>query len=177
MKYCASTALLLFVFLVGCASQPASVAPRVDAEGYVTLRDDPAVRFATSGWNHSDTSDPFILTPNYLTNALVGVTRFESGEMITQNGPRVPATLNAQSIRGLLDQLVGDEENFSSRSATVHGREVVIADYPNEQRSRREYAFEFEGNLIRLIIVAQHGDYFEAATAVAENIVGTISRP
>jgi hypothetical protein len=177
MKRYAGTALLLLVFLAGCATQPATVAPRVDAQGYATLRDEPAIRFSTSGWSHSDTVDPFLLTPNYLTNAMVGVSRFNPGDPAAQGGLSVPSALNAQNIQSLLNQLVGDEDGFNARSVTLHGREVVIADYPNEQRAQREYAFEFDGSLIRIVIVAQHGDYFDAATTVAENIIQTINRP
>jgi hypothetical protein len=57
----------------------ASVAFAADAlhvKGNVaTLSDDPGIRLETSSWKHSNSSNPFLVMPDQLTNAMVGVTR------------------------------------------------------------------------------------------------------
>ena len=166
--------LLGIAVLVVMASGYATAAPTVDGRGYVTLSEQPAITFQTSGWSYTSTENPFILTADYLTNAMVGFSRLQSGEPVLRGGPPVPEELNENTIKRIFEEKLGSESSLEIRTQHIGSRSVVVASYGDEEKSRQEYGFELGGALLHVIVVANHGQYAREAEQVARTAIETM---
>lgn len=162
--------LCCFYLLTGCETTPMLV----DEHNIATLTDTPAIQFRTSGWAYTNTTNPMLLTPNSLTNAMVGVSRFKPNEALPNNGPMVPNQLNPHSIAQLLQKKLADTENLAISTTTFNNRTIVTATYMLGGRNGVEYAFAMDGYLVHVILLATPGYYYELSKAVAEDLVNSI---
>lgn len=165
------TAFAVFVLIVlGCSA----TAPKVDSRGNVKLSGQPAITFHTSGWSYTNTENPFILTPDYLTNAMVGVSRLQPGQPILRNGSPVPEQINESTIRRVFEQKLGFESALVIDTQIIGPRAVVVASYSDEEKYRQEYGFELGGVLLHVVVVANHGHYASEAERVARTVIETM---
>lgn len=85
--------LLPYAFaLASCTSDEQSVGDNHT----VQLTDAPAVEFSTSGWSYANSTNPFLLTPDYLTNAmihLVHILLFAKNKQYFEMGEEVAYTI------------------------------------------------------------------------------------
>jgi|GEM_PF-2876141 len=161
---------LLLVIVSGCAS----TAPMVDGRGYVALSGQPSITFQTSGWNFTNTENPFILTPDYLTNAMVGFSRLQAGQPVLRGGPPVPDQINENTIKRVFEEKLGSESSLEMHTRDIGSRTVVVASYEDEEKYRQEYGFELGGVLLHVIVVANHGQYAREAEQVARTAIETM---
>lgn len=160
----------LVLLLTGCA-----VAPQlVDDHNVATLTDSPAIQFNTSGWSYTNTTNPFLLTPDYLTNAMLGVSRLKPGETLLNNGPVIPSDLNTESISQLLQQKLSGKENLSVSVRSINEKSVIVATYESDNKNGIEYAFPLNGQLIHVLLLASPGTYYQQGKVVSEKLVGSI---
>ena len=160
-------AAALLMLVAACATTD----PMVDARGYVALSGQPAITFQTSGWSYTNTQNPFILTPDYLTNAMVGFSRLEPGQPVLRDGPPVPEEINETSIKQLFEEKLGSENSLRIEAQNIGPRPVVVASYQDEEKYRQEYGFELGGVLLHVVVVANHGQYAEKAEQVARTAI------
>ena len=66
---------IAIVFVSAFLGSCASTVPGVGQSDLAVLSDSPAIEFSTGGWSHTNTTNPFLLTPDYLTNAMIGISR------------------------------------------------------------------------------------------------------
>jgi len=165
-------AALLFLGTSSFASDEVQVHGQV-----VTISDAPAVAFHKADWSYANTTNPFLLTPDSLTNAMIGVSRIEKGRPLLRGPSIVPATLDVASIRAaLLDRLTG-RPNLSIYVETIGEREVVVASYGDASRASLEYAFEYNGYLAHVLLSAKPGSYFDRGKVVATGVVKSFAAP
>lgn len=170
--------IYIFAFLLalsGCVTNPSIPAPpRVDSNQIVHLNDSPAVEFSTSGWSYTNTTNPFLLTPDYLTNAMLGVSRLRKGEALPNNGPLVPNEMNSDSIKSVLSERLKDKSNLRIETKVINNREVVVASYSQNNKQGFELAFQLKENLVHILLLANEGQYYNQGEKVAYNIAKTI---
>jgi hypothetical protein len=166
-----TTAVAFFLLLTAVPG----TADELHIKGNVaTLTDDPGVRFETSGWKHANSSNPFLLTPDQLTNAMVGVTRLRPGQPFLTNGPVIPKSLDAATVQVLLAERLRGKPNVSVSSETIGGRQVAVAKYADAYTRRVEYAFPLKEHLVHVILIAKEGKYFDSGNQVARKVVQTL---
>lgn len=162
--------LVSLLFTSGCVSNFS----RADNSGMAYLSDGPIpIEFSTSGWSYTNTTNPFLLTPDYLTNAMVGVSRLKPGESIP-NGPVISGDLSVSSLMTLLKEKASKYDNASILQKSTNGKAVAISKYKNDSRHVIEYAFELNGVLIHILLSAKDMNYFQKGQVVAYNIINTI---
>lgn len=160
----------LFLLVAACITTNPQV-----SNGVAVLSDEPPIEFSTSGWQHTDTTNPFLLTPDSLTNAMIGVSRLRSGDFYRGNdGPRVPDALDTSSIRSLLREKLRDRTDLKLSTRSLRDQEVAKALYSDGDKLGLEYAFELEGYLISVLLRAKPGAYFDGGTKAANRIVETM---
>ena len=158
------------LFIAACVTTNPQV-----SNGVAVLSDDPPIEFSTSGWQHTNTTNPFLLTPDSLTNAMIGVSKLRSGDFYRGNdGPRVPDALDTSSIRSMLREELRDKTDLNLSTGSLGGRDVVKALYADGDKLGLEYAFELEGYLISVLLRAKPGAYFDRGTKAANRIVETM---
>ncbi len=163
--------LIFFAFLLtSCANTP----QLVNDHNVATLTDSPAIQFDTSGWSYTNTTNPFLLTPDYLTNAMLGVSRLKPGETLLNNGPTIPSKLYTETIAELLKQKLAGKENLSLSLRPINGKSVVVATYESDSKKGIEYAFPLAGQLIHVLLLASPGAYYQQGKVVSEKLVGSI---
>ena len=167
------TLLFPIILLASCASTE----PRVSERGFATLHDEPRITFHTSGWSYTNTTNPFLLTPDYLTNAMEGISRFKVGDSLLQNGPVVSEPINKEAIRELLNERKKSEDDLVITDKQIGSHDVVVAEYSDEEKIRKEYALELNGFLLHILVVANHGNYSSSAEAVVQRIIETVAVP
>ena len=160
--------LLLFTAVPGIAQ-----GPRVNGN-VATLTDAPGIRFETSGWSHSNSSNPFLLTPDQLTNAMVGVTRLGPGQPFLTNGPVIPKSLDAATVQVLLTERLRGKPNVTVSTETIGGRQVAVAKYADAYTRRVEYAFPLKEHVVHVMLIAKEGRYFDSGNQVARKVVQTL---
>ncbi|NIR28506.1 MAG: hypothetical protein GWN84_04115 [Gammaproteobacteria bacterium] len=165
--------LIAAIIGLGLSSLSFGAGPQVD-QGVVELADEPAVRFRTSGWDHSNTTNPFLLTPDRLTNAMVAVSRLASGQPFLDGGPVIPEALDAKTVRAVLAARLEGKEDLRISTESIGDREIARAAYRDGGRRCVEYAFEMRGYLIHVLLLARPGAYFAAGTVVARKVIETI---
>jgi len=139
-----------------------------------TLSDAPGIKFETSGWKHSNSSNPFLLTPDELTNAMVGVSRLRPGTPFLTNGPVIPKSLDAATVQVLLSERLRGKSNLSVSTETIGGRQVAVARYSDPYSRRIEYAFALKQHLVHVMLIAKEGRYFDSGNQVARKVVQTL---
>jgi len=159
--------LILLAPVAGTAEEP-----RVRGN-VATLTDSPSIRFETSGWSHSNTTNPFLLTPDKLTNAMVGVTRLRPGQPFLTDGPVIPKSLDAATVQVLLAERLRSKHATVS-TETIGGRAVAVAKYADAYTRRVEYAFPLKDHVVHVILIAKEGRYFDSGNAVARKVVQTL---
>ncbi|MEA5446723.1 hypothetical protein VCB98_12925 [Gammaproteobacteria bacterium AB-CW1] len=167
IKFQLPSVAALIVLIAGCSS----TAPTVDDRGYVALSGQPSITFQTSGWSYTNTENPFILTPDYLTNAMVGFSRLEPGQPILRGGPPVPDQINDNTIKQAFEHKLENQNNLGIETKNIGSYSVVIASYEDEEKYRQEYGFELGGVLLHVIVVANHGQYARDAEQVARTAI------
>lgn len=174
---CAS---LLTLVLCGCASDPAKQENMVrqDGAGTITLTDAPTVSFTVGDWQASNTSNPLLLTPDLLTNALLAVSRLQPGQSLLADGPDIPARLDTDTLKGLMSERVAAKGATSIRTHQMGRYQVVMADYQKSAdgvlRQYREYAFILNGMVVHLLLVATPGRYYESGVHEAETLIQSL---
>ena len=163
--------ILAVILLSGCVT----TGPSVSETNIVTLSDEPKISFSSSGWSYTDTTNPFLLTPDYLTNAMIGVSRFKVGDELLNNGPKVPATLSAESIQQLMKKRLADKAELSMSHKIVGRHTAIVATYIDGEKQGVEYAFELKGYLIHVLLLAKQGKYFEHGKMVAHKLVESMN--
>jgi hypothetical protein len=164
-------AAALYVLLAGAAYAAEEL--RV-AGNVATLNDAPSIRFETSGWKNSSSSNPFLLTPDQLTNAMVGVSRLRPGQAFLTNGPVIPKSLDAATVQVLLAERLRGKPNVSVSTETIGGRQVAVAKYADAYTRRVEYAFPLKDHLVHVMLIAKDGRYFDSGNQVARKVVQTL---
>jgi hypothetical protein len=139
-----------------------------------TLMDEPGIKFETSGWKHSSSSNPFLLTPDQLTNAMVGVTRLGPGQPFLTNGPVIPKTIDAATVQVLLAERLRGKSKVTVSSETIGGRQVAVAKYADAYTRRVEYAFPLKDHVVHVMLIAKEGRYFDSGNQVARKVVQTL---
>jgi hypothetical protein len=166
-----TTAAAFLLLLAGAAH----AAGELRVKGNVAfLRDDPGIRFETSGWKHSNSSNPFLLTPDQLTNAMVGVTRLPPGRPFLTNGPVIPKSLDAATVQVLLAERLRGKPNVKVSTETIGGRQVAVAKYADAYTRRVEYAFALKEHVVHVMLIAKAGRYFDSGNQVARRLVQTL---
>jgi hypothetical protein len=166
-----ATIAVAFLFLSGIAH----AAGELRVSGTVaTLNDDPGVKFETSGWKHSNSSNPFLLTPDQLTNAMVGVTRLAPGQPFLTNGPVIPKSLDAATVQVLLAERLRGKSKVTVSTETIGGRQVAVAKYADSYTRRVEYAFPLKNHVVHVMLIAKEGRYFDSGNQVARKVVQTL---
>ena len=163
--------IMLAFLMVSCASTPEIV----DSNNIATLTDTPAIQFNTSGWSYTNTTNPFLLTPDYLTNAMLGVSRLKPNEAFPDNGPVVPSELNSEVITELLRKKLSGKENLAISSTNINGRPVIVATYISSNKNGIEYAFSLNSHLVHVLLLATPGNYYQQGKLVSEKLVGSIN--
>jgi hypothetical protein len=167
--------MILVVLYSLLASTLAYAADELRVAGNVaTLADAPGIKFETSGWKHSNSSNPFLLTPDELTNAMVGVSRLRPGQAFLTNGPVIPKTLDAPTVQVLLAERLRGKSNLSVSTETIGGRQVAVAKYSDPYTRRVEYAFPLKEHLVHVMLIAKEGRYFDSGNQVARKVVQTL---
>lgn len=172
MKACKLFIVGFIAVVSGCVANPS--VPTVDSNNIVRLNDVPAVEFSTSGYSYTNTTNPFILTPDTLTNAMIGVSRLKVGEAFLRSETKVPTSLDTNSIRRALTERLKDKDNLNVVTKVINNRNIVIANYNDKNKLSIELAFKLKGHLVHILLKAKKGQYFNHATYVATNIVKTI---
>lgn len=90
----------------------ADQAPIVSAK-VIRLSDAPSAVFNTSGWSNTNSSNPVILTPDLLTNAMIGVSRLAKGQPLLRSQVTVPESLDVESIRKAVNERLRGKANLS----------------------------------------------------------------
>lgn len=152
----------------------AQAAEPVVSHGMAKLNDTPAIQFATSGWDYANITNPFLLTPDVLTNAMVGVSRLKPGEPFLQNGPPIPTRLTPKTIKAVLAKRLKGKSGLKIKTEKIGGREVAVATYTDGDKKGEEYAFAMHGYLVHVLLLANHGSYFKQGEHVARKVVETI---
>jgi hypothetical protein len=148
--------------------------PRVDDRQVVHLEDSPAVEFSTSGWAYTNSANPFLLTPDDLTNAMVGVSRLRKGQSFLKDGPVVPEQLDLAAIEKVLSERLKGKEDLEITSGSMDKREMVFARYKQGERRALEIAFALKEHLVHVLVLAKEGRYHERAERVAINVAKTM---
>jgi hypothetical protein len=138
------------------------------------LSDAPAVEFSTGGWSYTNTSNPFLLTPDYLTNAMIGVSRLKPGQPFLKNGPIISEALTPEEMSKALAARLAGKNDLHVETLTIAGRDVAHASYTEPERNGDEYAFPFNGYVIHISLHAKRGRYYEEGTRVAAEILRTL---
>lgn len=171
---------LLALLLCGCASEPAMKENTVrrDGAGTITLTDAPKVSFAVGGWQAGDTSNPLLLTPDLITNAMLAVSRLKPGEALLADGPDIPAGLDTDTLKSLMSERVASKGATSIRIHPMGRYAVVVADYQKSAdgvlHQYREYAFVLNGGVVHLLLVAKPGPYYASGNKVAEKVIESL---
>jgi hypothetical protein len=168
MRIAAVAFLVLLASVTGAAEEL-----RVNGN-VATLLDDPGIKFETSGWKHSNSSNPFLLTPDQLTNAMVGVTRLAPGQPFLTNGPVIPKTLDAATVQVLLAERLRGKAKLSVSTESIGGRQVAVARYADPNTRRVEYAFALKDHVVHVMLIAKEGRYFDSGNQVARRVVQTL---
>ncbi len=163
-------AALIGVLLAICAH---AAEPTV-TNGVARLTDAPAIQFEMPEWDYANTSNPVLLTPDLFTNAMLGISRLKPGEPFMNDGPTIPADLNPKTIHALLAKRLRDTPGVKIKTERIGDREVVVATYMAGDQKGMEYAFEMNGYLIRVLLLAKPGHYFEAGARAALKVVSTL---
>jgi hypothetical protein len=129
--------VLLAQYAIG---QSIPESPRVDEKQVVHLEDSPAVEFSTSGWAYANRTNPFLLTPDDFTNAMVGVSRLKKGESFPKDGPVVPEELDLAAIEKVLSERLKGKEDLEITSGSIDKREMIFARYKQGERRALEIA-------------------------------------
>lgn len=158
------------ILIGGCTSTPMTV----DTNNIANLTDEPAIRFNTSGWSYTNTTNPFLLTPDLLTNSLLAVSRLKPGQHFPNDGPAVPNKLNQNAITALLKNKLASKENLVVSIDTINEKSVVVATYSEDGKKVTEYATELNGDLIHVLFMAIPGQYYQQGIIVANRLVGSI---
>jgi hypothetical protein len=167
------TRTIAVVFLLLATVTAAAQELRVKGN-VATLADEPGIRFETSGWSHSNSSNPFLLTPDRLTNAMVGVTRLGPGQPFLTNGPVIPKSLDAATVQVLLTERLRSKPNVTVSTETIGGRQVAVAKYADAYTRRVEYAFALKEHVVHVMLIAKEGRYFDSGNQVARKLVQTL---
>jgi len=160
----------LALFFFGCASP----AQNNVNTGVAVLSDSPAIEFKTGGWSYTNTTNPFLLTPDYLTNAMIGVSRLKPGEPLLKGGPIISTSLTTAEISPLLADRLSSKTDLTLETLTLGGREVVHAIYKDNEKMGQEYAFVLNGFVVHVLLIAKSGSYYEAGSGVVVKIVESI---
>lgn len=152
----------------------AHAAEPIVANGVARLTDAPAIQFEMPEWDYANTSNPVLLTPDTFTNAMLGISRLKPGEPFMSDGPTIPADLNPKTIRALLAERLRDTSGVKIKTERIGNRDVVVATYTAGDQKGMEYAFEINGYLIRVLLLAKPGHYFDAGTRAARKVVSTL---
>lgn len=142
--------------------------------GVARLEDAPAIQFETSDWDYTNTTNPFLLTPDTLTNAMLGISRLKPGEPLLSDGPAIPADLSPKTISATLAKRLRGKSGLAIKTERIGEREVVAATYTVGGRKGMEYAFEMKGYLVHVLLLAKRGPYFEAGARAARKVVATL---
>lgn len=173
-------ATLLALLLSGCASDPAKQESVLHKAGSdtITLTDAPKVSFAVSGWQAGNSSNPLLLTPDLMTNALLAVSRLQPGDNLLADGPFIPAPLDMETLERMMSERAASKGAFSTRTHQMGRYQVVVADYQKAMdgvmHQYREYAFVLNGGVVHLLLVAKPGRYYESGTKVAEQVIESL---
>lgn len=119
------------------------------------LTDVPAVEFSTSGWSYTNTSNPFLLTPDYLTNAMIGVSRLKPGQPLLKNGPLITEDITSAEVRKALAAHLVDKSELRMETLQIAGREVAHAVYRQLEKNAEEYAFVLDGYVIHVLLAGK----------------------
>lgn len=152
----------------------AQAAEPVVSNGVAKLSDAPAIQFETSYWDYSNTNNPFLLTPDTLTNAFIGLSRLKPGEPWLNNAARVPVRLDTVTIKAALAKRLGNKTGLRIKAEMIGKREVVVAQYDEGDKRGAEYAFGLRGYLVHVLLIAKRGSYFDSGERVARKLVETI---
>jgi len=163
---------LLCCLVVACATTSTI---EVSSNNIVSLNDAPAIKFSTSGWAHTNTTNPFLLTPDYLTNAMLGVSRMKSGESFPNQGPVIPIKLNPDVLESLLREKLSSKSELKVSKETINNRVVAIANYADGVKNGIEYLLILDGSLVHVLLIAERGQYFSDGRNVARKVVETIN--
>ena len=139
-----------------------------------TLADAPAIQFDTSGWSYSNTTNPFLLTPDYMTNAMLGISRFKPKDFLLNGGPPIPASLDFEIISELLRKRLSQKEDLEIFNKIIGENQVVVAMYSSENQKGIEYAFHVDNRLIHILLLAKKGSYYKQGKIVAEKLVSSL---
>ena len=162
---------IAIALLTGCATnQPVSVSN----DGIVTLTDSPAIQFSASNWGYTNISNPFFLTPDYLTNAMVSISRLQPGEALLHEGPIIPDNVNTETLLKLQAKRLVGKNNLEIIQATMSGHSIALATYSDPEKKHLEYSFVLNGTVIYILVVAKEGDYYNSSKLVAENVIKTM---
>ena len=168
--------VLPFLFaIVACSVLAAE--PVVDSDDVVYLSDEPQVSFYTSGWSYANSENPFLLTPDYLTNALVGFSRIAPGSEFLDGGPLIPEVLTEESVQQMLRERLASKEGLEIAVETLGHYNLVSAQYKREEGYAAEYAFPFRSHLFHVLVLAKDADYFSAAQKVARTAIESVESP
>lgn len=159
----------LAILLFACTSP----APQITQSNVAVLPDRPAVEFSTGGWSYSNTLNPFLLTPDYLTNAMIAVSRLQPGEPLLNGGPIISAPITIDSVRDAVATRTRNKETLTLRTEEIAGRMVVHATYSDGEERREEYAFPLNGYLVHVLLVAKAGNYYKTGSKIAREVVVT----
>ena len=138
------------------------------------LSDVPAIEFSTSGWSYTNTSNPFLLTPDYLTNAMIGVSRLKPGQPLLKGGPIITEALTTSEVRETLAARLADKTDLKLETLSIAGHDVVHAVYVQPEKNGEEYAFILNGFVIHVLLLAKPGKYYEEGSRVAAEVVATL---
>jgi hypothetical protein len=161
----------LFHLTIACAQLP-SVTSEV-----AVLSDSPAATFNISGWSYTNTTNPFLLTPDSLTNAMVGVSRLPKGSRILRSSVVVPASLDISSIQVAMAERLRDKSQPTITTEKIGDRQVVVARYTDRNAEVVEYAFEFANHMVLVLLRAKSGPYFRDGAMVARKVVESFASP
>jgi hypothetical protein len=137
------------------------------------LTDAPAVEFSTSGWSYTNTSNPFLLTPDYLTNAMIGVSRLKPGHPLFKNGPLITESITGAEVYKVFAAHLADKSDLRVETLQIAGRDVAHAVYRQPEKNGEEYAFVLNGYVVHVLLLAKPGHYYEEGSRVAAEIVRT----
>jgi len=138
------------------------------------LSDPPAVEFANIGWSYTNITNPYLLTPDYMTNAMIGVSRLKPGQPFLKDGPIISDTLTPEEMSKALSTRLSGKEDLKVEIIDVAGRRVAHAAYTQPDKIGEEYAFALNGYVVHVLLQAKPGRYYEDGTRAALEIVRTL---
>lgn len=153
----------LVLCLTGCVTSPRSITESLQFNGrFLIVSDPPAYEIRNYDWDFTNTSNPVILTKNYLNESLIGILRVAPSQTLPFGKTPVRVNMTEEEIGALMLENLharGINQITQDNDVVIGGMKAVHFEYQYEESGKPYrgvgYGFQKEGSLFDIVFLAQ----------------------